>query len=117
MSQEDSDIRPLHIDVKKNESLTIKWSDGAVSTYLVNDLRRLSPSADARDLREKMEKNPLTVLPSPKKKLKPDADSRSTLSIENVELAGNYAVRIIFSDGHRTGIYSWKYLRQIDQGQ
>ena len=30
------------------------------------------------------------------------------------ELVGNYAVRITFSDGHDTGIFSWQYLREID---
>jgi DUF971 family protein len=27
---------------------------------------------------------------------------------------GNYAIKITFSDGHDTGIYSWVYLRSID---
>jgi DUF971 family protein len=27
---------------------------------------------------------------------------------------GNYAIRIRFSDGHDTGLYSWDYLRRID---
>lgn len=34
----------------------------------------------------------------------------------SAELVGNYALRIAFSDGHRTGIYSWRYLREIDPG-
>jgi DUF971 family protein len=29
-------------------------------------------------------------------------------------MVGNYAIRIRFSDGHDTGIYSWAYLREID---
>jgi DUF971 family protein len=29
-------------------------------------------------------------------------------------MVGNYAVKISFSDGHDTGIYSWQYLREID---
>jgi len=29
-------------------------------------------------------------------------------------LVGRYAVRIKFSDGHKTGLYSWDYLRSID---
>jgi DUF971 family protein len=31
-------------------------------------------------------------------------------------MVGNYAIRIRFSDGHDTGIYSWAYLREIDPG-
>jgi DUF971 family protein len=31
------------------------------------------------------------------------------------EVVGSYGLRLIFSDGHRTGIYSWDYLRQLEQ--
>ena len=34
----------------------------------------------------------------------------------DAELVGNYAIRIRFSDGHDTGLYSWEYLRRIDPG-
>lgn len=33
--------------------------------------------------------------------------------IANVEAVGNYAVRIVFSDGHATGLYTWTYLREL----
>ena len=33
---------------------------------------------------------------------------------ESAELVGNYAIKIRFSDGHDTGLYSWTYLREID---
>ena len=36
------------------------------------------------------------------------------LTALGAELVGNYALRINFSDGHSTGIYSWDYLREID---
>ena len=34
--------------------------------------------------------------------------------IEKFVNVGNYALRLHFSDGHTTGIYSWEYLRKID---
>lgn len=68
----------------------------------------MSPSADARELRREMARNPLTVLPSSAGKTK------GPLTAVNIEFVGNYAIRIKFSDGHETGIYSWKYLREID---
>jgi DUF971 family protein len=70
-------------------------------------LRRMSPSADMRQLREEMQKNPLTVLPS-------GAARSGPITAVDAELVGNYALRIRFSDGHDTGIYSWAYLREID---
>ena len=98
---------PTHLDLKKDKGLTVQWADGQVSFYPIIHLRRLSPSADARVLREKIAQNPLTVLPS-------SAGSDQPLTAIGAELVGNYAVKIIFSDGHDTGIFSWDYLHQID---
>jgi DUF971 family protein len=98
--------RPSHVDLKKDEGLTITWADGTRSFYPVAYLRRMSPSAEAKLLREEMKKNPLTVLPA--------AAGASEITAETAELVGNYAVRIRFSDGHDTGIYTWRYLHEID---
>ena len=65
------------------------------------------PSAESRQLREDLASNPLTVLP-------PSAVSNGPLTALGAELVGNYALKIEFSDGHNTGIYSWDYLREID---
>lgn len=98
---------PARIDLKKDRGLTIEWADGSTSFYSVVYLRRMSPSADMRALRQEMATNPLTVLPS-------GAASRAPLTIEDAQLRGNYALWIRFSDGHDTGIYSWEYLKEID---
>ena len=100
--------RPVHLDLKKDRGLTVQWADGSTSDYSITYLRRMSPSAEARELREEMARNPLTVLP--------DAIARhkGPIVAAGAELVGNYAIRIHFSDGHSTGIFSWSYLRQID---
>ena len=33
--------------------------------------------------------------------------------IRDLDPVGNYAVRIIFDDGHDSGLYSWAYLRDM----
>lgn len=101
--------KPAHLEVNRKEGLTITWADGAQSFYPIGHLRRLSPSADQRQLRTEMETNPLTVLPSSS-----SAGSDQPLTVISAEMVGNYAIRIRFSDGHDTGIYSWGYLREID---
>jgi DUF971 family protein len=98
---------PTKLDLKKDKGLTVEWPDGATSYYSIAYLRRMSPSAESRDLREKLKKNPLTVLPA-------SAVSKGPLVATDAELVGNYAIKIRFSDGHDTGIYSWEYLREID---
>ncbi len=104
--------RPKHLDLKKDKGLTIVWGDGSESFYPIKYLRRMSPSADARQLREEIAQNPLTVLPS-----SAVSSSDEALTATGAELVGNYAMRILFSDGHHTGIYSWEYLREIDPGE
>lgn len=37
--------------------------------------------------------------------------------IVSLEPVGNYAARIIFDDGHDTGLYSWEYLYELARGQ
>ena len=98
--------RPVRIDLDRERGLEIEWDDGRRSFYPVAHLRRASPSADARALRDEMARNPLTVLPAGR--------TPGPLAALGAELVGNYAIRIRFSDGHSTGIYSWRYLRSID---
>ena len=43
----------------------------------------------------------------------PDIKRFSEVLIKKVEKVGNYAVRISFTDGHNTGIYSWAFLYEI----
>jgi DUF971 family protein len=100
---------PRKLDLKKDRGLTIEWADGTTSYYSIAYLRRHSPSAEARELRKEMERNPLTVLPPARKGAAP-----GPLTALGADLVGNYALRIRFSDGHDTGIYSWDYLRSID---
>lgn len=99
---------PQHLDLRKTEGLEVTWPDGRRSFYPIGYLRRMSPSADARELRKQMKRNPLTVLPASA------AKSGGPLVATGAELVGNYAIRITFSDGHSTGLYSWEYLRKID---
>ena len=86
------------------------WADGSKSFFPIEYLRAKSPSAEMQQLRDQMEKNPLTVLPASR------ADHEGPLRAVSAERVGNYALRIEFSDGHRTGLYSWDYLRRIDPG-
>lgn len=100
--------RPLHLDLKKDRGLTVQWDDGTTSYYSIAWLRRMSPSADTRQLRQEMATNPLTVLPSSM------SGQHGPLTALGADFVGNYALRIRFSDGHDTGLYSWRYLREID---
>lgn len=38
---------------------------------------------------------------------------KKNVQFRNVERQGNYALKLVFSDGHDSGIYSWKYLYDL----
>jgi len=102
---------PTRLDLKKDRGLTVEWADGTSSYFSIAYLRRMSPSAEMKDLRERQESNPLTVLPAS------SLGAGERLEAMGAELVGNYAIRIRFNDGHHTGLYSWRYLREIDPGR
>ena len=38
---------------------------------------------------------------------------KENVQISRVEPVGQYAVRLVFDDGHDSGLYTWRYLRQL----
>lgn len=37
--------------------------------------------------------------------------------ITKLERAGNYALKLVFDDGHETGIYTWEYFYELGKNQ
>lgn len=97
---------PLDIQLI-GDLLAIRWHDGCEDFFTGSFLRENSPSAEnvgERDIFGKIHGGvPRRPYPGVK--------------IENWEYQGNYAVRFDFSDGHRTGLYSWEYLRHLANEQ
>ena len=89
-------IWPLEIQLKKNErKLYIEFDDGSCFEYPAEYLRIESPSAEVKGHGSSQGK----IMSGCK-----------NISIESIESVGNYAIRILFTDRHDTGIYSWDYL-------
>jgi DUF971 family protein len=42
---------------------------------------------------------------------------RAGVAITRLDPVGHYAVRIVFDDGHDTGIFSWRYLHELGRDQ
>jgi DUF971 family protein len=85
------------------DEIAIAWSDGTESFLRHDLLRRASPSAETQGERDVFG-NQYGGAP------------RATFAGVRVmgwELVGNYAVRFDFSDGHRTGLYTYDYLRKL----
>jgi DUF971 family protein len=93
-----TDIR-LH---KKAAVLELKYADGGLYSLPAEFLRVYSPSAEVQGHGPGQE-----VLQVEKKHV----------TIENLEMVGNYALKLHFSDGHNTGLYTWEYLRKLSLEQ
>ncbi len=81
-------------------AVEVAFDDGRTFTIPAALLRQESPSAEVQG-------------DGPgQRRIVPGAEFVGITALEPV---GNYAVRIVFDDGHETGIYSWSYLYQLGQ--
>ena len=80
--------------------LEVTFTDGTSASLPAEYLRVESPSAEVQGHG-----------PNDRKLV----SGKRTVGITAVEPVGHYAVRITFSDGHDTGIFSWALLRQLAQ--
>ena len=93
-------IEPTQIIEENDAEISIVWSDGIETKYVASDLRRVCPCAGCVNewTGERM--------------LKPES-IQDGLNFKNIAIVGRYALNFNFSDGHDTGIYSFKYLREL----
>ena len=96
-----AEIEPREIKQEGDSCLRITWADNFVSTYSAPELRRACPCAQCV--------NEWTG----QRTLKPENIS-DELSIVDVSIVGRYALNFRWSDGHETGIYSFRYLRELN---
>jgi DUF971 family protein len=80
--------------------LEIAFDDGAQFELPFEYLRVYSPSAEVRGHGPGQET--LQV-------------GKHEVGIVRVEPVGNYAIKLVFDDGHDTGLYSWSYLRELGE--
>ncbi|MGI8849021.1 MAG: DUF971 domain-containing protein [Pyrinomonadaceae bacterium] len=95
-------IEPTEIVEENDSELLIKWSDGKENIYNAAHLRMSCPCAGCINewTGEKILKSDLLV---------------DDLSFSSISIVGRYALNFHFSDGHETGIYSFQYLRDLQE--
>jgi DUF971 family protein len=94
-------FKPRNIGVAGRE-LALAWADGHESYLPFDDLRRNCPCSLCRGRRDSPP-DPLRVVTGP---------SPGELTIRSLAPVGAYAVQIVWSDGHDTGIHSFESLRR-----
>ncbi len=96
----DSDFpQPTEIKLhQKSRLLSISFADGNSFRFPCEYLRVYSPAAEVAS----------SALPE---------TGKEDVNIESLEPQGTYALRIVFDDGHDTGIYSWERLHDLGVNQ
>lgn len=94
-----SEVWPTQIRLNPaKDALHVSFDNGDDFTFSAEFLRVHSPSAEIKghgDTERRI------------------VGGKRGVKILAVEPTGNYAVRLTFSDGHNTGIFSWPYLYEI----
>jgi DUF971 family protein len=93
-------VEPREIVQEGERALRLVWADGRECRYGAAELRRVCPCAQCV--------NEWTG----ERTLRAESIS-DELAVESVELVGRYALNFRWSDGHQTGIYSFRLLREL----
>jgi DUF971 family protein len=93
-------IEPVEIQQEGEAGLRITWADGRVSRYTAAAMRRACPCAQCV--------NEWTG----ERTLRPELIS-DELTIRDFSVVGRYALNFKWSDNHDSGIYSFRYLREL----
>ncbi len=94
---------PKPTDIKLHQTsrvLELHFDDGFSCNLTCEYLRVHSPSAEVRGHGPGQE-----VLQV----------GKTDVGIESIEPVGNYAVKLVFDDGHNSGLYSWDTLYELGQ--
>ena len=87
---------------KAKDSMFVKFDNGYETTLTAELLRVESPSAEVQGHGSGQKTTPA---------------GKANVTIAAIEPVGNYAIRISFSDGHDTGLFSWDILHDYGQRQ
>jgi DUF971 family protein len=83
---------------KRSRELEVRFADGMNARLSAEFLRVHSPSAEVKG--HAAGEGILVT-------------DKETVGIAQIEPIGLYAVRIVFDDGHNTGLYTWSYLYEM----
>ena len=97
-------MMPRSVERLSPSELRISWADGHQGRHTTAVLRKYCPCASCKTEREALDGPSLLPIVIPGKD-----------ELRSVEQVGSYALQFFWVDGHRTGIYTFDYLRQICQ--
>jgi len=87
---------------KQSRLLVVTFDDGKRYELPFEYLRVFSPSAEVQGH-------------SPSQRI--TVTGKQQVGIREIVPIGHYAVKLVFDDGHDTGLFMWKYLRELGERQ
>ncbi len=99
------DLQPPPLELRllgERRTLRVSFADGEAFELSAEFLRVNSPSAEVRGHGRGGGSVPL---------------GKADVRLDDIQPVGQYAVRLVFDDGHDSGIYSWSYLRDLDRNR
>jgi DUF971 family protein len=104
----------VKIHVSTGKGVDITWGDGHASHFDFIYLRENCPCASCNDERDKK----AAERPAPANATAPVASSvlpmyKPKPGARSAQPVGHYAIKLDFTDGHSTGIFSYDYLRTM----
>lgn len=94
-------VRKVHYH-QQAKTLDVYFDNDAMVSFSAEFLRVLSPSAEVKG------HSPATATLVANKK---------QVTISKINPVGHYALRLVFDDGHNSGLYSWQYFEHLANNQ
>lgn len=94
-------MNPTKIKIVEKKYLLINWNDGSEDSLDLKDLRKNCPCATCLAERAKQNKMYIPIF------------MQSQISVKSINQIGKYAIQIDWNDGHNTGIYEYKFLKEF----
>lgn len=96
-------MSPTAIKILDKTKLFLRWSDNTESSISLEKLRKFCPCATCMSERENRSKSFIPLFHSGQTK------------ISRINKIGNYAIGVLWEDGHNTGIYEFPFLKNLSE--
>ncbi|HEY9186823.1 MAG TPA: DUF971 domain-containing protein [Ignavibacteria bacterium] len=99
-------MKPIKIRKESENIILIIWDSGKETRFTLKQLRDECPCATCKGE---------TILFKTYTPNKSDIELPGKYELKSIVPIGNYAIQLIWGDGHDTGLYSWEYLLSLTE--
>ena len=100
-------MSPQQVKILKKDKLKIIWENSTETILSLKYMRDECPCAGCKGE---------TILLKTYRPPAPKVITPEMYQVKNLEVVGDYAIQVTWKDGHNTGIYSWDYIKQLEEG-